>query len=398
MFEAIKVCVLKRRDRKNLMMRYTCPATGKNVERSTGTHKRREAERNAAKWEAELREGRYQPSSRMGWEEFRGYYEESTASTLKPTTATNYAATLNAFEELCRPARLSDLTTTKVTAFAGLLRSERKLTEASVARHLRTLKAVARWAHSRELLTKVPKFDMPKKAKGAARMKGRPITTEEFERMLEATESVVGEQAAESWRLLLNGLWATGLRLGEIIALRWDHQPDSVSIELDGKRSCLVFDAAAQKNGKVQVVPLAPEAVTLLEPYWQARGYVFAPEGLLGKPLARDKHKISKLVSNIGEAAGVVVRPSEGTEGTKGYKPPKYATAHDLRRAFGSRWSKRVMPATLKDLMRHESIETTMTYYVQQNAKVTASELWDALGDTLGDSRDKSRRESSKTP
>jgi integrase len=45
---------------------------------------------------------------------------------------------------------------------------------------------------------------------------------------------------------------------------------------------------------------------------------------------------------------------------------PRYATAHDLRRAFGTRWSKRVMPATLQKLMQHASIETTMRYYVEQ--------------------------------
>lgn len=46
----------------------------------------------------------------------------------------------------------------------------------------------------------------------------------------------------------------------------------------------------------------------------------------------------------------------------------KYAGAHDLRRAFGTGWSKRVMPAVLKQLMRHRSVETTMKYYVERNA------------------------------
>jgi integrase len=62
----------------------------------------------------------------------------------------------------------------------------------------------------------------------------------------------------------------------------------------------------------------------------------------------------------------------------------KFATAHDLRRSFGYRWSRRVMPAILKELMRHSSIETTMTYYVGQNARSTAAELWQALGNNSG--------------
>ena len=34
------------------------------------------------------------------------------------------------------------------------------------------------------------------------------------------------------------------------------------------------------------------------------------------------------------------------------------------------------MPTVLRELMRHESLETTMRYYVGQNAEATADELW----------------------
>ena len=54
----------------------------------------------------------------------------------------------------------------------------------------------------------------------------------------------------------------------------------------------------------------------------------------------------------------------------------KTASAHDLRRAFGERWAARLMPAQLMELMRHESIETTLSYYVGRNAERTAAILW----------------------
>ncbi len=38
------------------------------------------------------------------------------------------------------------------------------------------------------------------------------------------------------------------------------------------------------------------------------------------------------------------------------------------------------MPQVLKELMRHESIETTMKYYVGHNAQLTADALWSAYG------------------
>ncbi len=62
----------------------------------------------------------------------------------------------------------------------------------------------------------------------------------------------------------------------------------------------------------------------------------------------------------------------------------EFSSAYDLRRAFGFRWSRRVMPTVLRELMRHESIETTMKYYVGVNAEATADELWAAVGDNSG--------------
>ena len=36
------------------------------------------------------------------------------------------------------------------------------------------------------------------------------------------------------------------------------------------------------------------------------------------------------------------------------------------------------MPAQLMELMRHESIDTTLSYYVGRNAERTAAALWEA--------------------
>lgn len=67
----------------------------------------------------------------------------------------------------------------------------------------------------------------------------------------------------------------------------------------------------------------------------------------------------------------------------------KFASAHDLRRAFGFRWSRRVMPPVLKELMRHTEIATTMKFYVGVNAQATADELWKVAGSNLGSSEQK---------
>jgi integrase len=76
--------------------------------------------------------------------------------------------------------------------------------------------------------------------------------------------------------------------------------------------------------------------------------------------------RASRVVCAIGAKAKVVVNKEQD----------KYASAHDLRRAFGTRWASKVTPAVLQQLMRHASIETTLKYYVEQNSDVIAAEIW----------------------
>ena len=85
------------------------------------------------------------------------------------------------------------------------------------------------------------------------------------------------------------------------------------------------------------------------------------------------------IVAQIGTTAGV--RTGAGEK--------DFASAHDLRRAFGVRWSKRVMPAVLCKLMRHASMQTTMDFYNVEDAEQTADAVWDAFANTRANSAPK---------
>jgi integrase len=137
-------------------------------------------------------------------------------------------------------------------------------------------------------------------------------------------------------------------------------------------------------------LPITPDfAEFLLEtPEVELHGLFFGIEGKIpGKPLSTKR--VSRYISAIGDKARVVVDANDcrmriDAETGKEISVPRCATAHDLRRAFGTRWSKRVMPATLMQLMRHSSIDTTMNYYVEHNADDLAADLWASWGNTLG--------------
>jgi integrase len=204
------------------------------------------------------------------------------------------------------------------------------------------------------------RFGMPKSQKNGCSTltKGRPLTDEEFERMLKATASVVGDEAAPAWRRYLRGLWTSGLRLKESLNLSWDQQGGLVAVLPEQGRPTLMAPAELEKGRTDRILPVAPEFALLLAetPPEERTGPVFA---LSDTPI--EAREVSAIISAIGKKAGVVVR------------------AGDFRLAFRERWVSRAMLEQLQELMRHESIETTLRYYVGRNAERTADVCWDAF-------------------
>jgi integrase len=336
-----------------------------------------EAERVAAKWEAELREGRYHDPSRITWEEFRRRYEDEVLSGLKDTTFLKVAGVFNAIERILNPQHLRDVTSDRLSYFLAQQR-EAGLAESTIAGNRAHLRAAFQWAVTVKLLLTGPMIQRLKRAKSSTTMKGRPITREEFERMLDKVEYVVGSEAAPSWLHYLEGLWFSGLRLEESLELFWDRE-DRLCVDLSGKHPMLRIPAELEKGHQDRVLPMAPEFANFLErtPHAERSGRVFKLKArrLLGERLTKDR--VSRVVTAIGKAAMVKVR-ADSPKGTGRTVKIKYASAHDLRRSFGERWAMKVMPQVLMVLMRHESIETTMKFYVGRNAQTTAQVLWDA--------------------
>ena len=374
--EEIRVHIVKEKDRANLSMRYVEPFTGKVVKKSAETDNRKEARKRAAQWEADLREGRYTTPSKVTWEEFTERYLAEKASSLAPNTADRVGTTFRLVERMLSPVRLRDVTTGRISRWQAQLRDDGRA-EQTIASYSRHLKAALRWAADVGLLVKAPKVPMPKRAKGARLAKARPVTTEEFERMLQKVPAVVGEEAAEPWRRFLKGLWLSGLRLGEALALSWDDGAD-FAVDLSGKHPRFRIAADAQKSGKDELAPMMPDFAELLfqTPPENRTGPVFIlPRPHSSEPAPRDV--VSRTVTAIGKKAVVKVA-SKTVKDRNGvdWEVVKYASAHDLRRGFGTRWARKVMPAVLQRLMRHSAIQTTLGYYVDLDADSLAADLW----------------------
>jgi integrase len=359
MNDEIKVFVNDYGNGRNLVMLYVDPVSGKRVTKSAGTTDRDKAQRRAGEWEKEVQNETYRPSSKITWTQFRERYEAEYMLTLSHSSQRNFTTAFNHLERLLNPDRLSRLTTAAVSKFQTELRKT-KMKETTIAGNLRHLKAALRWAERQGLISKAPRFIMPKAPRGNL-AKGRPIVAEEYERMLTACEKERPQDAA-IWKRLLTGLWLSGLRLGEALDLSWDYEAP-FRVDLSGKRPVFVIQAEAQKSRRGEILPMTPDFAEWLQTTF--------PEGVRqGKVFGIDLgiSRFSIVISEIGKKAGIITNKAEG----------KYASAHDFRRAFGTRWAKKVMPPVLQRLMRHADLQTTMSYYVNLNAEDIADGLWDA--------------------
>lgn len=202
MMDEIKVHVVKFKDRANLMLRYIDPFTGRQVCKSAGTANERQAIGAAAVWQDELRSGRYKAPSRVTWEEFRDKYEGEVAAGLAKGTQIRISSVFDSIEDIINPQRVRDITAERLSYY---VKKQRKagLKDSTIASHLAHLHAALNFAVEWGYLAAMPKIPRQHRVKRATTMKGRPITTEEYERMLEAVEAVVGPEAAPSWKRLM---------------------------------------------------------------------------------------------------------------------------------------------------------------------------------------------------
>jgi integrase len=393
--------------RECLYMRYRDPVTGKQVTRSTEVKRnsrkaRQEAMKVAGNWEKELQAGTYKSPSKVTWTEFRTRYEDEVLPSLADKTAGKVYAVFNAVERHIDPKLLRSLDAKQISTLQTRLRQPEEIdgkkipqrAESTIKGHLAHLHAALTWAKSVGMLHAVPEIKKPhraKKSRKATPMKGRPVTGEELERLLAKVPNIVIEvrpgkekaseeiaadaERVESWRYYLRGLWLSGLRLEESLELWWDRD-DKLTIDLTGKFPMMRIRAELEKGNEDRLLPIAPEFAEFLlaTPDDKRSGPVFNPMAQRIKGPRLTAHRVGEIVSDIGKAAGIKVQTSVKTGKVK------FASAHDLRRSFGDRWSKKVMPVVLQTLMRHEDISTTLRYYVDADAEQTAEVLWATLG------------------
>jgi integrase len=359
---SIKVFIRRQPDRKHLSLYYRDPITRKERTRSAGTADKGEAERAAARWEAELLQ--FHGADGSGWQAFRDRFHDEHLAFKAANTKTSYNTALTTFERLCHITGVNQITSSMVSTYAARLLRD-GYPHSTVANYLTHLRAALRWAENiAGMMRKAPHIRMPR---GGVRthMRGRPLTWRQLGAMLRACRRLHPDDWPK-WRELLKLLWWSGLRISEVVQLSWEDPP--LLVLLDAKPyPLIVIDIEGQKNRTDTATPLAPDFAAWLArtPKEERRGLVCKVLNDAGKPYTGDK--LSDEISLIGQAA---VKPDANGD------MPQHPTAHDFRRSFGSRWALKVRPMTLQRMMRHKDFKTTLLFYVGLSAEDVGAELW----------------------
>lgn len=161
------------------------------------------------------------------------------------------------------------------------------------------------------------------------------LTFDEAKRFLQAS--------APEWKCYVTTGIRTGLRVGELLALRWE-DVDTVAGRIVVRRTLWRKQEGPPKGGRSREVALSPEALASLKAHKHLRGpYVFCTEdgGRLTHSMVKD------VVPSTCRRAGLAKR----------------ITNHGMRHTFASHLVMRGVPLkAVQELLGHESIEMTLRY------------------------------------
>lgn len=297
---------------------------------------RRGAEQYERKVRAELADGRYgkeprKPPPTLGL--FAPDFIENYAKlNTKPSTL---RSTMSVLKHHLQPffgnRRLDEITLREIDRYTAT-KLKAGLSKKTMRNHLGVLGKMLNVACEWEMLDAPPKIRRPKAPKPEFRF----LDFEEADRLVEAAES------EPLWHAMIVVAINTGLRVGELLALRWGDL-DLRRGEMHVRRSVVEGHIDTPKSGKSRKVPLNETAMEVLKAHKHLRSELLfcqddgsmLTDGQIKWPLYRIRHR-----------AGIAD-----------------VSWHGLRHTFASHLVMRgVALKAIQELLGHSTIEVTMRY------------------------------------
>ena len=258
----------------------------------------------------------------------------------RPSTVSGYRRELdrNLLPEFGADTPLDEITTQEIEAYRERLVAEGKLSPRTINKRLAQLHAIFKRAQRTYGLPSNP-------VEGAERQPHRlsgDITVLDARQVELLASKAANEQDAAIFRVAA----FTGLRLGELRALRW-RDVDWMRQVIRVRRSYTWGTEGAPKSGKVRSVPLSDQPAKALEE-------------LSRRELWTDDEDLV-FVSPIGAFIDESALRRRFYKALKAAKLPRMRF-HDLRHTFGTLAVQAFSLTDVKAFMGHADIQTTMIY------------------------------------
>lgn len=291
---------------------------------------------------------------------------------IDPTTLKDYRGVVNGYllpKFGNKP--LEAITPDDIDAYKEDLIAEDRLTNRTIVRHLNVLHGIFKRAMRKWKLNSNP---------ASAELVERPSVnyTDEFETYDREEIDLLAANALNAQEGTLYKVAAfTGLRQGELLALRWENV-DFIGGMVHVRRNYTDRTEKIPKGKKVRSVPMMPEVIDLLgklkerDNFTQDSDLVFCDE--IGDHL--NSWSLRRRYYQAIENAGL-----------------RRLRFHDLRHAFGSAAITRLDPYAVQSYMGHQHYSTTQRYLHHRPRRQDAAALAEAFAP-----EEKVSQEVSRTP
>ena len=373
------MATLYARPNANLYAQWTdADRTPRQKRHSTGTRDRRLARQILERADAAYRLGQWdpwtgtlaslepeRPAEPVTVSEAVGAFLSDRADDYATLTLLDYRSVLGAFSETVgRTVPLARLTVADLTPYA-LSADVRRSTQ---GKRIGVLSAFYGWAvdagHVKGNLARQVK--RPKQRGAAHAIVSKAVTESELDAICQAVrDDHERRHASDDARVQTERGWMagafrfafyTGLRASEISRLRWE------AVDLDAATVTIT----EQKNGKADVLPLAPQALDVLADLAASadEGYVFGIPGSTRRTHRAWTTNLNAYFRDYRKAAGI----------------DRNVTLHGLRHGFASHLAAKGKSAwVIQKACRHSSVTVSQVY-----VSLTNNELRSELADVFG--------------
>ena len=348
----------------------------------TNAKSRKEAEREAIQWEAQVKEEYRLEQERQAsaWEEEepeRDYTFDEFVNEVwlplcvsdgfhRPATITMYQSILKVMLPKFKGIPLQKVTGIRVMKYLSWLRNDyrtnrgKPLADKSIRHHYNILRMIFNFAEKQEVIEKNPmkKVDAPKVSKKSV----DALTEEDASRFFEELKN-----CPLDFRCIMYILITTGLRRGECLGLQWqdiDFQKETISVKRSAtytKMSGLIV-AEPKTATSVRTIPVMKTTLILLKELLRQReqrypftvlsgSFVFCREGKPFEP--RNPDAVTRHLKRFVKANGL---PD--------------VSPHDLRHTCASLLlSSGADIKSVQEILGHADASTTLNFYVKADLR-----------------------------